>query len=387
MLQSENLDKALKIKLSEWNEDDSKKYMDFYEEIPNEDLGKILSIYHYKINNLLEYLNSRLYNGHFTAQESRELIYISQDLDRFNVKLKGTKFEFEMKQYYVDILSKCKSFLQTSGGSPIPNDFKAIDIVDFEPLFSLKQHTKIKNNNVTYKIKPIGGGSYADVFKYRDEYYNKTFVIKRAKNNLREDEYKRFKVEFEETKKLNSPYIVEVYNFDEENHEYTMEYMDKTLERYILENNNKLSYTERINIVTQISKAFKYIHNKGVFHRDISTKNILVKIYEDIVVAKISDFGLVKLQKSNLTRQGTEIKGSLNDHHNLEIVGFDNYRMIHETYALTKLIYFIMTGRTSLERYDKTKYKEFVRRGISPNIEERYSSIDELKEAFSAIKE
>lgn len=239
----------------------------------------------------------------------------------------------------------------------------------------------------SYELKPIGEGSYAKVFKYKDKYYNKTFVIKRAKKNLKEDEYERFKIEFEETKKLNSPYVVEVYNFIEEKHEYIMEYMDKTLEKYILENNSKISYLERINIVMQVLKAFKYIHSKGVLHRDISTKNILIRIYEDVVVIKISDFGLVKLPESDLTRQGTEIKGSLNDHYNLEIVGFDNYKMRHETYALTKLIYFIMTGRTSLERYDNTIYNEFVRRGISQNMEERYSSIDELKEAFSMVKE
>lgn len=247
----------------------------------------------------------------------------------------------------------------------------------------------VKDNisTTSYKLKLIGEGSYAKVFKYKDNYYNKTFVIKRAKDNLKEDEYERFKIEFEETRKLNSPYIVEVYNFNEQKHEYIMEYMDKTLEKYILENNSKISYLERINIVIQILKAFKYIHNKGVLHRDISINNILIRIYEDVVVIKISDFGLVKLPESDLTRQGTEIKGSLNDHYNLEIVGFENYSMVHETYALTKLIYFIMTGRTSLERYDKTIYNEFVRLGISQNIEERYSSIDELKEAFDMIKE
>jgi len=62
----------------------------------------------------------------------------------------------------------------------------------------------------------IGEGSYARVHKYKDEYYNRSFVIKKALKNFNEKELERFKREFEEMKKLNSPYVIEVYNFDEE---------------------------------------------------------------------------------------------------------------------------------------------------------------------------
>lgn len=380
-----HLNAGLKVKLQEYDEDVSKKYIDFYDDIPNENLKKLLSIYHYKFNNLFEYLNSRLNTRHYTAQESRELISVIKDFENLKMKLKGTELEFDIEQYYLETISQCKLFLQSSGGSTIPEDFKEIKIIDLEPAFILSQNINIRNEEkkVSYKIKSIGEGSYADVFKYKDEYYDKYFAIKKAKSDLRDDEYERFKIEYEETKKLKSPYIIEVYNFDEGNKQYTMEYMDMTLEKYIFRNNNKLSIKDRVNIVGQILKAFTYIHSKNVLHRDISTKNVLIKIYEDVIVAKISDFGLVKLPNSNLTRKGTEIKGYLNDHKNLEIIGFENYNIKHETYALTKLIYFIMTGKSSLERYDKTEFKTFVERGIVDNLDERYSNIDELKEAFN----
>lgn len=379
------LDVALRIKLNELNEEDSKKYIDFYDNISNENLKKILSIYHNKLNTLFEYLNSRLVNGHFTANESRELLSVIKDIEDLKVKLKGTSLEFDIEGYYLDISLQCKRFLQSSGGSPIPNNFKVIEIIDLGPAFFLKQKVNIKNGQgaTSYKIKPIGGGSYADVFKYKDKYYNKYFVIKKAKSNLREDEYERFKLEFKEIKKLKSPYIIEVYNFDEDNKQYTMEYMDMTLEKYILENNNKLDIKDRVNIVGQILKAISYIHSKNILHRDISTKNVLIRIYEDVVVVKISDFGLVKLPESDLTRRGTEIKGYFNDYKNLEIVGFDNYNIKHEMYALTKLIYFVMTGKSSLERYDKTKYKTFVEKGISESLDERYENVNELKIALN----
>lgn len=379
------LDTALRIKLNELNEEESKKYIGFYDNIHNENLKRILSIYHNKLNSLFEYLNSRLINGHFTAQESRELISVIQEVENLKIKLRGTSLEFDIDGYYLEISLQCKRFLQSSGGSPIPDDFKVIEIIDLGPAFFLKQKVNIKNSqgNISYKIKPIGGGSYADVFKYKDEYYNKHFVIKKAKSDLREDEYKRFILEFQEIKKLKSPYIIEVYNFDEDNTQYTMEYMDMTLEKYILENNNKLEIKDRINIVGQILKAFNYIHSKKILHRDISTKNVLIKKYEDVVVVKISDFGLVKLPESDLTRRGTEIKGYFNDHKNLEIVGFDNYNIKHEMYALTKLIYFVMTGKSSLEKYHKTPFKSFIEKGIADNLNDRYENVDELKKVFN----
>lgn len=202
---------------------------------------------------------------------------------------------------------------------------------------------------------------------------------------MREDELERFKLEFESMKNLNSPYIVEVYRIDEKNMEYLMEYMDETLEQYIDKNNTKLNINSRVMFVRQILRAFKYIHSKGVLHRDISTKNILVKKYEDTVVLKVSDFGLVKVPNSELTRKGTEIKGSLNDHKSLEILGFENFRIEHETYAITKLIYFIMTGKETLEKYNKTKYNEFVSKGISEKLDNRYKSIEEIELAFNIL--
>ncbi|AQX56255.1 protein kinase domain-containing protein [Priestia flexa] len=103
-----------------------------------------------------------------------------------------------------------------------------------------------------YQTKVIREGSYARVHKYKDEYYNRPFVIKKALKDLNDKELQRFRREFDEMKKLKSPYIIEVYNFDEENNEYVMEYADETLDDFIQKNNTKLDVNERVNLVRQI---------------------------------------------------------------------------------------------------------------------------------------
>ena len=98
-------------------------------------------------------------------------------------------------------------------------------------------------------------------------------------------------------------------------------------------------------------------------------------------VVKISDFGLVKIEHSNLTSFGSEVKGSLNDS-NLQVVGFANYNIEYETFALTRLIYYVMTGKYNLENIKNENIKNFVLKGVAPNIDERYHSVDEMQVAF-----
>lgn len=288
-----------------------------------------------------------------------------------------------ISEYNYNILIECKEFLLSSGGSPIPEDFSKIDILEYEPIFTISNSIDIKysEKGISVLLNPIGEGSYAKVFKYKDEFYNKNFVLKRANKGLDKKELIRLKKEFDTMNELKSIYIIEVYHYDDELNEYIMEYADKTLYKYISENNSKLDTYERRNLVKQVLLGFKYINSKGLLHRDISLTNILIKHYDDIDIIKICDFGLVKTRESTLTSFRTEFKGSLNDSA-LEVIGFKKYDLVHETYALTRFIFFIMTGKTNLEGIKDESISDFVIRGTHPDIKERYQNIQELELAF-----
>jgi len=235
-----------------------------------------------------------------------------------------------------------------------------------------------------YELKLIGEGSYAQVFKYKDGFYNHTFALKRAKKDLNEKELQRFRREFEQMKALKSPYVVEVYCFNEDSNEYIMEYMDYTLDNFINKNNGNLSFGQRKNIAASILQAFKYIHSKDLLHRDICPKNVLVKLYDNFKIIKVSDFGLVKISHSELTSANTEYKGYFNDPE-LRLDGFNTYCIIHETYAITRLVLFIMTGRTNTEKIDNPQLKKFITKGLSADKTNRYQDIDELIKSFNNI--
>ena len=160
--------------------------------------------------------------------------------------------------------------------------------------------------------------------------------------------------------------------------------MDSTLQKYIENNNSTLTRENRKSIINQILRAFEYIHSKDLLHRDISPKNILIKEYEDINVIKIADFGLVKVSNSELTTVNTEMKGYFNDP-DLVTEGFCNYGILHETYALTKIVYFVMTGRTNTTNIKNQAISTLVRNGLSVDKKERYQSVEELKNAVKLL--
>lgn len=226
-------------------------------------------------------------------------------------------------------------------------------------------------------LKFIGEGSYAKVFKFKDAFYNKTFALKRAKKDLDEKELARFKREFEQMAMLHSPYIVEVFSYDDVSNEYVMEYMDQTLEKYISENNSTLTAPQRKNMIGQLIKGYQYLHSKSIFHRDVSFKNVLMKRYDDTIVVKISDFGLVKIQDSDLTSENSELKGCLNDP-TLRVKGFGAYDLLDEIYALTLLIVYVITGKTNFSSIKNPHVCKFMNRGTDANRETRYQTLTEL---------
>lgn len=364
----------------------SPEYIELYENIKNERLKTILSTLHAALISSFKTMNERLpttsYEAHFWADPSRALMKEIEITERLQRGLKKSPYSIEIDSYYQELIKKCNSFLNRSGGSSIPQNMDKVELYYTLPIFkSMDAIEKTSNPIISSNLKIIGEGSYAHVYKYKDEFYGKNFVLKRAKSNLDDKEIVRFKKEFEEMSKLASPYIVEVYNYNEDKNEYVMEHMDYSLYDYINKYNANINKNQRKYIGNQVLRAFNYIHSKGLLHRDISPRNILIREYEDTVVVKIADFGLVKVPESDLTSLQTDVKGSFNDPA-LFIDGFSKYDLGHEIYALTRLLCYIMTGKVNMDKIEDKKLKSFMSDGMNPDKDKRYKSLNELRDSF-----
>lgn len=363
------------------------EFEDLYESINNDKLRILFSTLHSSVTSLFDSMNNRLPtdedSAHFWADPSRDLIRSIETIEALERSLKNSEYAFYIEEYHRDRLTFCKSFLSKSGGSAIPPYTEKLEIYYTIPIFFPQSSVKIENKNNTADLKALGSGSYANVYKYFDSFYNKNFALKRAKKDLNAKEIERFRREYEQMSMLSSPYVLEVYGYNEKNNEYIMEFMDSSLDKYMLKNNSKLSFQDRVKLGLQILRAFSYIHSKNIFHRDISPKNILLKEYDDVAVVKIADFGLVKIVDSELTSANTDFKGYYNDP-SLVTEGFNSYSILHETYALTRILYYVLTGKSKTEKSPEN-VRAFIDIGLSSDKSIRFKDVDELRIAFQAI--
>lgn len=366
------------------------EYSDLYKSFRNQKLREILMTLHHDLVGLFRTMNERLPTGeheaHFWAEPSRDLIKRIEIIFSLVSSLKETPLAFQIDPYYLDLLIRCRDFLSSSGGSSLPPNMAKVELYYTLPIFLPLSSITIshKQQDFTFDLKLIGSGSYANVYKYKDTFYNRPFILKRAKKELTDKEVARFKREFDVMNDLSSPYILEVYCYNPDKNEYIMEYMDYTLDGYIAAHNSTLTIVQRKGIAQQILRAFDYLHSKGHLHRDISPKNILIKEYDDTLVVKLSDFGLVKIPDSTLTTVNTEFKGYFNDPA-LVVEGFNTYGIVHETYALTRVIYFVMTGKTNTEKITNQNLRAFVEKGLNPDKIKRFQNIRDMISAFKAI--
>ena len=155
------------------------EFEELYIGVENVKFREILSTLHYEFTTLYRTMNERLPTGnfeaHFWAEPSRALIYmIEMTIGLYNA-VKGSKYAFEIDEYYNDLIRKCRDFLCSSGGSALPPNMSKVELYYVQPIFKPSASVTVSNINtgITYELKQIGQGSYANVYKYKDNFYNR----------------------------------------------------------------------------------------------------------------------------------------------------------------------------------------------------------------------
>lgn len=303
---------------------------------------------HQRLNDLFDFMNYKIgSNRHFNAEPSRQLISLIEEINEAREVLELGGRELVISAYYGALLNECSTFLLESGGSPIPDTLQRIKPVKYEAVFTLPDtQMRIPERHANCELKMIASGAYANVYRYTDSLYGIPFAVKRAKPNLPPKDLERFQKEFEILKALRFPYVVQVYEYETDRNQYTMEYCDSTLLEYIEKNNSRLSFGTRKRIALQLLYAIRFLHSKDLLHRDISYRNVLLKVYDGgAVVVKLSDFGLSKERDSTLTSTESELRGTIVDP---MIASFKDYNVFNEIYPIGFLLSFIFSGRREI---------------------------------------
>src|SRR2546426_541168 len=113
----------------------------------------------------------------------------------------------------------------------------------------------------------------------------------------------RFKNEALASGRLNHPAIVGIYDYGENKQlaYIAMEYVQGRGLRDFLARQERFGLQEVMTIMSRLLDALDYAHEHGVVHRDIKPQNIIMTPDGRL---KLADFGIARIDRSNLTQVG-----------------------------------------------------------------------------------
>lgn len=141
----------------------------------------------------------------------------------------------------------------------------------------------------------IGAGAMATVFKAVQLSLDRTVAIKVLPRKFSDNPQfiERFYAEGRAAAALNHPNIVQAFDVGKagEFHYFVMEYVDGRTVFDDIATHKRFKELEAIEVIMQVAEALKHAHSKGLIHRDVKPKNIMIT--NDGVV-KLADMGLAR---------------------------------------------------------------------------------------------
>ncbi|MGM9991940.1 MAG: PASTA domain-containing protein [Candidatus Bruticola sp.] len=164
-----------------------------------------------------------------------------------------------------------------------------------------------------YKIiSQLGVGGMAKVYKAKDLNLGRDVALKVLLESVSNDpEFReRFRREARASAALSHPNIVQVYDFFEAGKDIflVMELIDGRDLRDLMQEQGHLNIDEAVRIIIEVLSALEFAHSRGVVHRDISARNVMINRDGSV---KVADFGIARIVGERTLTQSGELIGSV----------------------------------------------------------------------------
>lgn len=151
----------------------------------------------------------------------------------------------------------------------------------------------------------LGEGAMGVVYRAFDPVLNRYLAIKVMNAVIASDAMlrDRFLREARAAGSLQHPNVITIFDFGEaDDHLFiAMEYVEGVDLAELIERRDPMPIVNKIDIIIDTLNGLGYAHSRGVVHRDIKPANIRVTTDGR---AKLMDFGIARLQSSEMTRSG-----------------------------------------------------------------------------------
>jgi serine/threonine protein kinase len=199
-------------------------------------------------------------------------------------------------------------------------------------------------------VDVLGQGGMSVVYKGRHKLTDQEVALKILPPELAAHSQvkSRFVEEAKALAQLDSPHIVHLYNFGEENGCFVlaMQFIrGKTWERMIMEN-KRLEWSVSARVCIDVLRALEYAHGRGVVHRDMKPSNVLVR--QDDGVACVMDFGIAKMTTSTRLTATGQTMGTVR-YMSPEQVRGQEVDLRTDLYSLGATLYESLTGETPFD--------------------------------------
>src|SRR5215218_4002113 len=196
----------------------------------------------------------------------------------------------------------------------------------------------------------VGSGGMADVYLAGDEVLGRKVALKLLKDRYAENEefVERFRREAKSAAALSSPYIVPIFDrgeTDDGTYYITMEYLPGGTLKERITATGALRPQAAAQVALQVAKALQTAHVRGVVHRDIKPRNILLA---DTGHVKVADFGIARAADASTISHTGDILGSAK-YMSPEQAEGEQVGPVSDLYSLGVVLYEMLTGRVPFE--------------------------------------
>ena len=202
-----------------------------------------------------------------------------------------------------------------------------------------------------YELKGmVGSGGMAYVYLAHDEVLDRDVALKLLKTTYTENEelVERFRREARSAASLSHPHIVPVFDggaTGDGAHYITMEYLPGGTLKDRISSEGTLSPQRVVEVGLQIAEALQCAHERGVIHRDIKPRNILITGSGQV---KVADFGIARAAEASTISNLGDILGSAK-YMSPEQAAGERVGAASDLYSLGVVLYEMLTGRVPFE--------------------------------------